>query len=673
MGILDECYARLDGDELILGNRHVERRWRVREGLLYASSFVDRASGRQWIAREAGEPSLYPPVVMVDEPRTVELVTRQVTDHPVETPSFVAELMVRGTMATLTYEFQIFPAVAGVAMRLRISTPAPASLTARAAPAEATPSIEPTGVEAAPKPSPGHALVPDAIECLILSLPHLRLTRVQLQDQTDHHNTLAFENDWLLFPAQEHLYTSGDVFCIEDVLDGEGLAFVKIAPLPHARVVQTPHDLRLDGDRLALLGHGIGDAAGIGYASALICYQGGRPGRTAALQEFQRQLRPYVSGRDGLLLTNTWGDRSKDGRISESFMTREIEAAARLGADVVEIDDGWERGRTANSIHGGVWLGFWAADERFWEADLSRLPNGLAPLVQQARGRGMQFGLWFGPDSANDFENWERDVEVLVDLHRRVGVNYFKLDGVKIRSKLGETRFGQFCEKVLSRSAGRIVLDPDVTAETRMGYFGLPHAGPVFVENRYTDWRRYYPHSTLRNLWMLTHYVDPLRLRMEFLNNARNADKYGDDPLAPGRYSPAYLFATVMFASPLGWFEVSNLPADYIGEVSKLVALWKRHRDGIFAGPVIPIGDEPSGTSWTGFAAVAPDRRSAHVLAFRELNDQADWTTRLPLLAKGEYRARVIWGNGKCTMRHRELSVRIERPRDFLWLRVSLR
>lgn len=669
MAILDDCYARLDGDELVLGNRLLERRWRVREGLLYATSFLGRTTGRQWLPREATDPSLYPAVALADESRTVELVTRQITDHPVEAPSLMAELVARGNTATLTYQFQIFPAVAGIAMRLRTSTPAPAG--PAAPPAHIAPSAEPTGVETAPKRSSKPALLPDAIECLILSLPHLRLTRVQLQDQTDHHNTLAFENDWLLFPAQEHLYTSGDVFFIEDMLSGEGLAFVKLAPLPHARAIQTQHDLRLDGDRVALLGHGIGEGAEIGYASILICYQGGRPGRTAALQEFQRQLRPYLSGRDGLLLTNTWGDRSKDGRITEAFMTKEIEAAARLGADVVEIDDGWERGRTANSIHGGVWLGFWAADPQFWQPDLSRLPNGLAPLAQQAQQHGMQFGLWFGPDSANDFENWERDVDVLLDLHRRVGVNYFKLDGVKIRSKLGETRFGQFCAKVLSESAGHIVLDPDVTAETRMGYFGLPHAGPVFLENRYTDWRRYYPHSTLRNLWMLAHYVDPLRLRMEFLNNARNSEKYGDDPLAPGRYPPAYLFAAVMFASPLGWFEVSNLPPEYVEQVSKLVTLWKRHRDEIFSGPIIPIGDEPSGTSWTGFAAVAPDRQGAHVLVFRELNDLEDWTTRLPLLAKGEYRTRVISGTGKAMLRHRDLSVRIEQPRDFLWLRVG--
>jgi alpha-galactosidase len=39
------------------------------------------------------------------------------------------------------------------------------------------------------------------------------------------------------------------------------------------------------------------------------------------------------------------------------------------------------------------------------------------------------------------------------------------------------------------------------------------------------------------------------------------------DPLAPARYRPDYLFATVMFASPLGWFEVQHLPDAYFDPV----------------------------------------------------------------------------------------------------------
>ena len=102
-----------------------------------------------------------------------------------------------------------------------------------------------------------------------------------------------------------------------------------------------------------------------------------------------------------------------------------------------------------------------------------------------------------------------------------------------MHSRAGEQNLRKLFDRCLTESQGQIVFDLDVTAETRPAYFGLPTVGPIFVENRYTDWHKYWPHHTLRNLWQLAHYVDPLRLRMEFLNNTRNADKYAGDPLAP--------------------------------------------------------------------------------------------------------------------------------------------
>ena len=54
---------------------------------------------------------------------------------------------------------------------------------------------------------------------------------------------------------------------------------------------------------------------------------------------------------------------------------------------------------------------------------------------------------------------------------------------------------------MLQESGGRVVFDLDVTAEIRPGYFGVPDVGPIFIENRYTDFHRYWPHQgTLRNL-----------------------------------------------------------------------------------------------------------------------------------------------------------------------------
>ena len=103
----------------------------------------------------------------------------------------------------------------------------------------------------------------------------------------------------------------------------------------------------------------------------------------------------------------------------------------------------------------------------------------------------MQFGLWFAPDSTIDFANWEKDAELLLQLHRELGINYFKLDAIKMHTTRGEGNLHAFFDTVLRESQGRITLDLDVTAEVRPGYFSRTDTGPIFGENRYTNWRSY--------------------------------------------------------------------------------------------------------------------------------------------------------------------------------------
>ena len=239
------------------------------------------------------------------------------------------------------------------------------------------------------------------------------------------------------------------------------------------------------------------------------------------------------------------------------------------------------------------------------------------------------------PDSVDDFANWQRDADECLKLYHTFDVKYIKIDAVKMRSKKGETNYHRFLSKVLDDSQGKITLDLDVTAGLRPGYFGAMALSPLFVENRYTDWHRYWPHHTLRNLWMLARYIDPVRLRMEFLNNARHADLYKNDPLAPIRYDPSYLFATVMFSSPLGWFETTGLSPAYIESVAPLVKVWKAHRDAMLTGQIVPIGDAPSGVSWTGFSSQAADG-SNYLLIFRELNDRPHQEFSLPAAKSGQ-------------------------------------
>jgi alpha-galactosidase len=230
-----------------------------------------------------------------------------------------------------------------------------------------------------------------------------------------------------------------------------------------------------------------------------------------------------------------------------------------------------------------------------------------------------------------------------------------------MHSRPGEQNLRRMIDALMTESAGAIACDLDVTAEVRPAYFGLMQAGPIFVENRYTDWHRYWPHATLRNLWQLAQHIDPLRLRMEFLNNTRHADKYPADPLAPAAYRPDYLFATVMFSSPLGWFETSNLSPEFVEQVAPLVKLWKQHRDEIFAGPIVPIGDEPSGSGWTGFAG------QRHVLIFRERHASPTWEVELPITGDLE----VIAGRGEATLNDGTLRVTIPQQLDFVWGAIS--
>jgi alpha-galactosidase len=64
--------------------------------------------------------------------------------------------------------------------------------------------------------------------------------------------------------------------------------------------------------------------------------------------------------------------------------------AAEIGVERYVLDDGWFRGRRDDTAG----LGDWEVDPAVW-------PDGLHPLVDHVRARGMQFGLWFEPEMVN--------------------------------------------------------------------------------------------------------------------------------------------------------------------------------------------------------------------------------------------------------------------------------
>ena len=652
-----ECRASFDGSRLTISNALIERQWQWRNGQLYATSFKDFASKTEWLDKSNDTAS--PVSKNASQPANAAptFSTRSGPQSSVQAPSLIAEL---ATDTGVNYRFQIFPAARGVLQQ--ILEPKGTFITEAAAATQAATGIE---TSTAAKFTPSKSDVQDA---LALAAEHLRLTQVTLLDQTDIHNQLVFEKSWLLPHRNEGaLRLDGNLFIAENTLTHAGLVFLKLAPLPHARPIKSAWDLEVfnrgRGVQLTLVGNGVEPDGGPAYQSIVLAYTNGFAGRTEALQTFQRQLRTYLPDRDGKFLSNTWGDRSRDLRINQDFMRREIAAGAKLGVDIIQIDDGWQTGRTANSAKGsGVWTGYWAQNPNFWVPDSTRFADGISALVKQAAASKLYFGLWFGPDSSNDFSNWQRDADLLLSLHRNDGIDYFKIDGVKAVTKPGERNLRRLFDRVLQGSNGRVAFDLDVTAETRPGYFGMPDVGPIFVENRYTDFHGYFPHQTLRNLWQLAAYVDPQRLRMEVLNNARNPKLYDGDPLAPSAYQPDHLFATVMFANPLGWFEMSNLPPAYAASMSKLVATWKQHREALFQSTILPIGEAPDGTNWTGFSTFG---KANYLLLFRGVGAPETWSTEL----KGKS-ATILAGTGAVKLNGGSATITIPKAPGFVWAEI---
>ena len=83
-----------------------------------------------------------------------------------------------------------------------------------------------------------------------------------------------------------------------------------------------------------------------------------------------------------------------------------------------------------------------------------------------------------------------------------------------------------------------------------------------------------------------------------------------------------YLFAAVMLANPLFWMEVQFLSANRRNELREIMAVWKEHRAALARADVAPIGEKPTGSSFTGFY-VSCDDESEYMLLFREATQSA--------------------------------------------------
>ena len=474
---------------------------------------------------------------------------------------------------------------------------------------------------------------------------NLILKAVRLKTQTDNHDTLLEENTKYMYKGKIE-ETEGHIFILTDSYNNISTVFIVPVPdcvMPIFRLIDSTVEIKAYGFPI---------------------YVG-----SCAPEDTDRFIRGWyrlLYKPKGLhAMSNTWGDRNGRSRVNDSFIRREIESGADIGLDVVQIDDGWQKGIPDKYDENGLRV----FEGDFWDVKKDIFPEGIQPLCGYAKEQGVELGLWFAPHSNGVFSKYERDIQVLKGAYDEWGIKYFKLDMIQLLSIEHSERMLDFLDDIFA-FGDDVSVELDVTADARLGYLLCAPYGTIFVENRYTAWSNYYPHRTLRNLWLLSRYIPASKFQFELLNPELCADKYSkDDPLRPELYDIDYIFASVMFSNPLFWMETQFLSDKCRDKLKNIVHLWRMYRDEILNSDVYPIGEEPSGASMTGF--VSDSDGIMHLLLFRENTNRESFTFDVGDSAEGEIE--LICSNSKIefTQKENTVSVNFSNSASYAWFRIK--
>ena len=610
--VAEDCKIELKQDTLTIENSLIKRSWLWNNGNLITCKLEDKGNGLVWRLRN-NQPDLSLPG---EEKEGSEASVRieevpaslQYTNHLRATVEYKAgNLQVRKIL-------KIYPGCPAIACELYLKGQASQKwIKALDNPADLQ------NIEKLTQNSQG-GNVP-VMEQLMLEGKHWQLEAVEFFDVTDRFNTLVRPVHALSY--RDCLYR-GNLLFAENMEKEAGFFMLKEAPTSNVQLYYPGGDYLVSEGTFRMVGLGV-DSADIktdewtkAYSYVTGTYRSGEKQKRMALRNYQMRIRPFLEDRDEMVMLNTWGDRGQDTRVNEAFCLKELELAAKLGITHFQIDDGWQAGRSANSAYGGSFKNIWDNPD-YWTPDPIRFPNGLAPIVKRGKVLGIEVCLWFNPSIQHDYADWQKDADALIALYEKYGIRTFKIDGTFFDNNLAESRLRSLYNRVMEATGWKAVLNLDATAGRRGGYFFFNEYGNIFLENRYTDWGNYYPYWSLRNLWMLSRYVAPQSLQIEFLNKWRNKEKYTGDKFAPSTYSFDYLFAITMAAQPLAWFEAANLP-DEAFSTGEVIKKYKTVQHDFHTGYVFPVGDEPSGKSWCGFQSVKD--KKGYFLLFREFNKE---------------------------------------------------
>ena len=183
-------------------------------------------------------------------------------------------------------------------------------------------------------------------------------------------------------------WRSGEVWALHLGWSGNHEAFVD--HLPSGQTVIGAGELLEPGEIVLAPGESYRTPTAFGSYAA-----DGLDGVSARFHDWMR-ARPQHPSSPRPVVLNTW--EAVYFAHDLTTLSELADVAAEVGVERFVLDDGWF-GHRRNDFAG---LGDWWVDPAVW-------PDGLGPLIDHVKSRGMQFGLWVEPEMVNEDSDLVRE------------------------------------------------------------------------------------------------------------------------------------------------------------------------------------------------------------------------------------------------------------------------
>ncbi len=355
------------------------------------------------------------------------------------------------------------------------------------------------------------------------------------------------------------------------------------------------------------------------WATWTIVWIHGNDGMQLAIKQFDRARYPAFPERDLFLLSNSWGPANPFGSqfTEKDFLMKEIPVLAKVGVDVMQIDEGWQRGGRLNPTND-----FSLAHDFF-----PRYENGWKDLKAEADKYGLRFGLWVTARMSTA-EEMNKNLDELGFISWKADFDYLaNREDCEVRAE----KYREVLKHAWMKT--QFTLCPEYD-DPRYGWYYFKEYGSIYFQNIQEGLPAHLtmvPYQVLRQHWLMTRYFNSNKLQVMLQNPKRTNPERSDAPL----HSHSYCFAMGVPFVPCFFQSAQYLDDQGQEELTNFIALYKKHREAIFSCYTFPIGDKPDNQSWAGFQLMNEEDMSAnYLLLFRELhNTETRKSVQLKLLA----------------------------------------